>query len=73
VDLLLELENGFVALECKMTEKTDKRDIRNLRGLGDFLPKPLLAGIVISNDQAVKDWGNNIYSLPVLWALAPIK
>jgi predicted AAA+ superfamily ATPase len=50
VDLLLEGEEYFIAIEVKMSSHIDSRDIRNLRGLGEFLPKPLKYCFVLSND-----------------------
>jgi predicted AAA+ superfamily ATPase len=50
VDLLLEREDGYIAIECKQTIKTSKKDSRHLRGLHEVLDKPLLLSIVVSND-----------------------
>jgi predicted AAA+ superfamily ATPase len=50
VDLLLEREDGFIAIECRQTIKASKKDSRHLRGLHEVLDKPLLLSIVVSND-----------------------
>ncbi|MFH0925179.1 MAG: ATP-binding protein [bacterium] len=54
VDLLIELENGYLAIECKMTENVTTKDFRHLRGLQEILDKPLLAGLVVSNDRLIQ-------------------
>jgi predicted AAA+ superfamily ATPase len=50
VDLLLELESGYIAFEIKMSEKTRPTDARHIRNVASILDKPLLHGFVISND-----------------------
>ena len=50
VDLLLEREDGFVAIECKMTEHVSSVDFRNLINLEPILDKPLLLKLVVTND-----------------------
>jgi hypothetical protein len=69
VDLLLELEQGFVALEIKMAERVVATDARHLRRLEDILDKPLLGALVISNDGSIQDLGEGIMAVPVVWAL----
>jgi len=50
VDLLLERTDGYFAIECKSGIRTAATDARHLLGLEAFLDKPLLAGLVVSND-----------------------
>jgi predicted AAA+ superfamily ATPase len=50
VDLLLELESGYIAFEIKMAEKTRSADARHIRNVASILDKPLLHGFIISND-----------------------
>jgi hypothetical protein len=69
VDLLLELEQGFVALEIKMSDRVVATDARHLRRLEDILDKPLLGALVISNDGSIQDLGEGITGVPVVWAL----
>jgi predicted AAA+ superfamily ATPase len=71
VDLLLELENGFVAIEIKMSDKVSPVDARHLKGLQDILDKPHLASIVLSMDREIKLLGEKIWALPAAWALSP--
>lgn len=51
VDLLLELDRGYIAMECKLGESATESDARHLRNLSQILDKPLLAGIVVSQDN----------------------
>jgi hypothetical protein len=41
VDLLLEVPNYFITIEIKSIGRVNRQDIRNLKGLQDFFPKPL--------------------------------
>lgn len=72
IDLLLESENGFIAVECKMTIHPSKNDFYAMRNLQALLDKRLLAGIVISNADAVRRFDGDIplYSVPCAWLLS---
>lgn len=72
IDLLLECETGFVAVECKMTARASGKDFRAMRNLSDILDKPLLAGIVVCNEDAVRRWPDTVpfYSVPAAWFLS---
>jgi len=50
VDLLVELPSGYLAFEIKMTDRVAASDARHLRGLADFLDKPLLHSFILSQD-----------------------
>ena len=50
VDLLVDLPSGYLAFEIKMTERVSASDARHLRGLADFLDKPLIHSFVLSQD-----------------------
>ena len=68
VDLLLELESGYIAVEVKMSKKVSLSDARHLRKLGDILDKPLLHSLVVSNDPRVQVWDEGrITALPAAW------
>jgi predicted AAA+ superfamily ATPase len=54
VDLLIEREDGFVAVEVKQAERIGHPDFRHLRGLGEILDKPLLLGLVVSHDSGFR-------------------
>ena len=69
VDLLLETENGFVPIEIKMAERIAFADARHLRKLDEILDKPILQGLVLSNDPRIHDLGDDVVALPVGWAL----
>ena len=72
VDLLLECEKGFVAVECKMTARASGKDFRAIRHLSDIIDKPLLAGIVVCNEDTVCRWEGTVplYSVPAAWLLS---
>jgi len=65
VDLLIEREDGFVAVEVKQAERVGPADFRHLRGLEEILDKPLLLGLVVSNDSNFRQAGE-----PRLWNAA---
>jgi predicted AAA+ superfamily ATPase len=70
VDLLIELEGGYMAGEIKMSEKVREQDARHLRKLADFLDKPLLQGFLISQDPDCRPMGENITAIPAAYFLA---
>ena len=70
VDLLLELEEGFVAVEIKLTERVATRDARHLRHLDTVLDKPVLHALVLSNDGRIHTLGAGITALPAAWFVA---
>jgi hypothetical protein len=71
VDLLLEREDGYVALECKSAERAHAMDFRNMRGLEEILDKPLLLGLVVSHDpqpRPMAEAGDRRLAVPA-WSL----
>ena len=64
VDLLLELENGFIAFEIKLSQHVGQKDARHLINLHKILHKPLIHGFVLSNDNRVIKINENITALP---------
>ncbi len=69
VDLLIELQNGYIAIEVKMKNVIDKQDIKHLINLGEMLDKPLLHAIVLSNDTQTKHVGDCIIALNAAYFL----
>jgi predicted AAA+ superfamily ATPase len=63
VDLLLEAEDGFTAIEVKATENADKSDAKNLFDLQEILNKPLKHSFILSNDNKTKTFGENITAM----------
>ena len=63
VDLLLEAEDGFTAIEVKATENVGKSDAKNLFDLQKILNKPLKHSFILSNDNKTKNFGENITAL----------
>ena len=72
IDLLIECENGFIAVECKMTAKASGKDFQAMRNLTDLLDKPLIAGIVVCYEDTVRRWQKYppLYSVPAAWLLS---
>jgi len=73
VDLLMELHEGYMAFEFKLSENIVETDARHLRGLSNILDKPLLAGFVVSQDPVVRPLqagsaGESIWAIPA-WRL----
>ncbi|MDR2585416.1 MAG: ATP-binding protein [Prevotellaceae bacterium] len=63
VDLIIEAEDGFTAIEVKVTENTDKSDAKNLLDLQEILNKPLKHSFILSNDNKTKFFGENITAM----------
>ena len=72
VDLLLESEQGFIPIECKMTTHPSRNDFQAMRNLEVLLDKPLLAGLVVCNKDTVSrfDAGIPLYSVTGAWLLS---
>jgi len=71
IDLLIELEEGFVAVEIKSTMHVAYSDARHLRGLNRLLDKPLIGALLLSMDKEIKRLDNGILAVPAAWALSP--
>lgn len=69
VDLLLELETGFVAIEIKLADHVADTDARHLRGLEDLLDKPLLGALLLSMDRDARRLSGPVLALPAAWVL----
>ncbi|MDR0865974.1 MAG: ATP-binding protein [Candidatus Symbiothrix sp.] len=63
IDLLLETAGYFIAIEIKMTEHVNQNDARHLMGLQELLNKPLKQCFILSNDNEVHYFGDNIIAL----------
>jgi len=71
VDLLLELEEGFIAVEIKRNKHVSTSDARHLRKLESILDKPLLHALLVSNDPHIQTWDDGaITALPAAWLFA---
>ncbi len=71
VDLLLETGGGFVAFEIKHASRVADADARHLRGLGEFLDRPLLGCVLLSMDPDARLLAGGVIAVPVAWALGP--
>ena len=61
--LLVELPQGYIGIEIKMTQHVQKSDARHLLMLGDMLDKPLLYGFVLSNDTTTHQFSDTIFAI----------
>ncbi len=72
VDLLIETESGFIPIEIKMTANVVASDGRNLRELEHILDKPVIHSLIVSNDQRIRTFGDNITAVPAAWLLGSV-
>ena len=70
VDLLIETEKGYYAIEVKMTSRVSDGDARHLKGLELILDKPLLFSFLLSNDPVVRNISENILAIPAAMFLS---
>ncbi len=64
VDLLLEVETGFVAIEVKYSDHVSGVDARHLGGLADFLDRPLVGCLILSMDRDARRLSDGVLALP---------
>jgi len=69
VDLLIETDGGFVAFEIKHASRVADPDARHLRGLAEFLDRPLLASVLLSMDPDARQLSGGVIAAPVAWVL----
>ena len=70
VDLLIESEQGYIAVEIKVTTKVTSSDTRHLTALEDILDKPIVGKFVISNDPQPRMLANDALAIPVALLLS---
>jgi predicted AAA+ superfamily ATPase len=63
VDLLLEAEDHFIAIEIKMTEHVNHTDARHLRNLQSILNKPIKQSFILSNDMQIHSLDDNVTAM----------
>ncbi|HPO89584.1 MAG TPA: DUF4143 domain-containing protein, partial [Victivallales bacterium] len=54
IDLLIEREDGFIAIECKQTQNPQAIDARHFRNLSELLDKPLLLALIICSGKKIR-------------------
>jgi predicted AAA+ superfamily ATPase len=69
VDLLLEGEEYFIAIEVKMSEHINSSDARGFKDLQEFLPKPLKYCFILSNDPETRYFGEGVIALHAAYFL----
>ena len=63
-DILLETENGYIAIEIKQSVNINSTDAKHIKGLSDILDKPLLQSFILSNDNRISEIAENVIALP---------
>jgi predicted AAA+ superfamily ATPase len=63
IDLLLEAEDYYIAIEIKMTEHVNYTDARHLHGLQNILNKPLKQSFILSNDVQMHRYDDTITAM----------
>jgi len=66
IDLLIETERGFIAIEIKNSSRIRSSDARHLKALDDILDKPILNRFLISNDLNTVEMGDGIFAIPAV-------
>lgn len=69
LDLLLEMEDGFIPIEIKQSDRVTRHDARHLFGIQTILNKPVIMGLLLSNDPRVQSFSDKVMAIPVAWAL----
>ncbi|MEK7391061.1 MAG: DUF4143 domain-containing protein, partial [Fibrobacterota bacterium] len=72
IDLLLERDDGYIAIECKSGAHVTGSDARHFAGLEKILDKPVLLGLVISEDSDFRrlDADRPVWAMPASAILA---
>ena len=70
VDLLIESEYGYIAIEIKKSDKVRTLDAKNFHGLDDILDKPILHQFVISNDLSSRQLDEKTIAIPAVQFLS---
>ncbi|MFC2116861.1 DUF4143 domain-containing protein, partial [Bacteroidota bacterium] len=65
VDMIVETESGYYAMEVKMSSKITKADTGNLKRIDDILDKPVLGRFIISNDPKVTEFEGGVMAVPL--------
>jgi predicted AAA+ superfamily ATPase len=70
VDLLIELEKGYIPIEIKQASTVSRHDARHLADLDTILDKPVIAALVLSNDPVPRPITPGVLALPAPWFLS---
>lgn len=70
IDLLIETEAGYIAIEIKKSQKVRAVDGKHMIGLEEILNKPILHRLIISNDLSNRDLGNGLMAIPAVQFLS---
>lgn len=70
IDLLIEMEHGYIAIEIKKSEKVRALDAKHFHGLDEILDKPVLHQFVISNDLSSRKLDDKTIAIPAVQFLS---
>ncbi len=71
IDLLIETETGYIAIEIKKSHNIIEQDTRHFESLEVILDKPLLQRLILSNDNRIRTLGRNVTTIPAACFLSP--
>lgn len=66
IDLLIESEDGYYAIEIKQASTIRAVDGIHLRDVEEILDKPVIKKFVLSNDMQIKDLGYDVVAMPAV-------
>jgi predicted AAA+ superfamily ATPase len=70
IDALIELQEGYLAFEIKMTESVNPYDARHLQRLAPLLDKPLLHGFLLTNAAETVSIAPNVTAINAAYFLS---
>jgi len=70
IDLLIETESGYIAIEIKMTEIVRPVDAKHMKNLEEILDKPILHRFVISNDLNSRELEDGVLAISAVQFLS---
>ncbi|MEN8138991.1 MAG: ATP-binding protein [Bacteroidota bacterium] len=66
IDLLIETEKGYIAIEIKKTENIRAVDARHFKNLEYLLDKPIIHKYILSNDTEIKYLNYGVVAMPAV-------
>ena len=66
IDLLIETEKGYYAIEIKNAKKVRNVDAKHFKGLEEILDKPIIKKIIISNDLEHNTFNSDVLAMPAV-------
>ena len=66
IDLLIEIEHGYIAIEIKKSETIRPVDARHFKGLDEILDKPVIHQFILSNDLHIHEFEDGTKAIPAV-------